>query len=304
MRQLSEGPPSRLYAHWFAVLWRSLALIAFVLAAVLTAHVVRVRDETPIMQFVGAYGDYRGDAVATLYLSHDVMTMTAPPQTKYILLPGSGPCWLVQENEIRTGMTGTQVASVGKDGDGIIAESEAGPSPPPKNWIRPVKSAKASSYAGFILADVSGSWASGMTVDGPKSIACSLANVPPARLTYTKYALLLAYDREDAPNDPLMFFGWNWSGKRPIETLRVVPDIPHADAVAMIGAVATGAYADLHPLDRLRIEYNDTVNESRRDILFVVIGALIALGAAMMLESLRPIVEMYAERTADQARRR
>jgi hypothetical protein len=274
--------------HRCAVLWRALALVVLVLAAVLTADVVRVRDESPVVQFVGAYGNYHGSEVATLYLFQKAAVITAPADTKSIVLPGRGPCWPAGSDETKTG-------SDGRENGAIFAEIEEGPPPPPNNWVRVVHPAGSGTDNDFVVADVSGSWAS-QGPAGVKSVACSMEHVSPARLTFTKYAVVLDFGYETPANDPFMGFSLKFGNKRAVDILRVVPTIPHADAVAMSGAVATGSYADMHYYDRLRIEYNDTVAESRRDILFVVIGALIALGAAMILESLRPIVEQYAQR--------
>lgn len=48
--------------------------------------------------------------------------------------------------------------------------------------------------------------------------------------------------------------------------------------------------------DSVRVEWKDVPSEEKRDIRLVVIGALIALGAAMTLEAIRPAVESITSR--------
>ncbi|MBV9737745.1 MAG: hypothetical protein JO177_06195 [Candidatus Eremiobacteraeota bacterium] len=48
------------------------------------------------------------------------------------------------------------------------------------------------------------------------------------------------------------------------------------------------------------INYTDARLESQREMIFVVVGALIALGAAMALECFRPFVEFSARRRSRQ----
>jgi hypothetical protein len=120
-----------------------------------------------------------------------------------------------------------------------------------------------------VVIDVSGS--SALQQNGLKMITCRM-RFRPTRLTFTKYSLLISYTG-DAPH-----------GMRPIEAIRVIPDLQGVENLAMKGAVPSNSYAELRYGDNLEIEHDSTVDESHRDILFVVIGALIALGAAMVLE--------------------
>ena len=121
--------------------------------------------------------------------------------------------------------------------------------------------------------------------DGTFEISC-VFQLHPARLTFTRYALTLLYRLQQR------------SGLTPATTIQVIPVIDHAEAMETSWAEGGNSYADLHYDDGLRIEYDNVLDESRRDILFVVIGALIALGAAMALESLRPLAEEWADRQA------
>jgi hypothetical protein len=103
-------------------------------------------------------------------------------------------------------------------------------------------------------------------------------------MTFTKYTFDI-YNTSDVPK-----------GLRSIDAIGVIPRIEYASGLSLMGAMAGGSYADLRSRDSIEIEYNNTIRESQRDILFAVIGALIAFGAAMVLESLRPSVEKYAHR--------
>ena len=68
MRQLSEPAATRRYARKFALIWRVLAVAVLLVAAVLTMFVVAVRDQTPKIDEIGVFGDYRGAAVARLVI--------------------------------------------------------------------------------------------------------------------------------------------------------------------------------------------------------------------------------------------
>jgi hypothetical protein len=83
----------------------------------------------------------------------------------------------------------------------------------------------------------------------------------------------------------------------PAATLNYSVEIDGAENMQVFGERSTSSSsAALAPDDEIVIEYNDIRREGFRDIMLIVIGALVGLGAAMSLEAIRPYVEMTAAR--------
>jgi hypothetical protein len=206
---------------------------------------------------VAAFGRYRGPALSTLTLNLQ--------ERQWIL-------WTPAQTER------VILPSAGHCVEGDDVETSR---PIPPKRTRYWKSDEPAFEDDKVAIDVSGSYA--LQDNGLKAIACD-TRMRPARMNFTKYTFDI-YDNGDVPK-----------GMHSIETIQVIPRIPYAEGLSLMGAMAGGSYAELHYGDSIEIEYNNTLRDSQRDILFVVIGALIALGAAMVLESLRPGVENVAHR--------
>jgi hypothetical protein len=83
----------------------------------------------------------------------------------------------------------------------------------------------------------------------------------------------------------------------PVATLNYAAEIDGAENMQVFGERSTSSSsAALAPDDEIVIEYNDIRREGFRDIVLIVIGALVGLGAAMSLEAIRPYVEITAAR--------
>jgi hypothetical protein len=87
------------------------------------------------------------------------------------------------------------------------------------------------------------------------------------------------------------------AGLAPAATLNYAVEIDGAENMQVFGERSTSSSsAALAPDDEIVIEYNDIRREGFRDIVLIVIGALVGLGAAMSLEAIRPYVEITAAR--------
>jgi hypothetical protein len=83
----------------------------------------------------------------------------------------------------------------------------------------------------------------------------------------------------------------------PVATLNYAVTIDGADNMQVFGAKSTSSSgAALEPDDETVIRYTEVRRESLRDIVLVLIGAFVALGAATALEAVRPYVELFANR--------
>ena len=98
--------------------------------------------------------------------------------------------------------------------------------------------------------------------------------------TGNQYAMLFLLSRAREPKD--LTFGIN---------------VEHSRAVQIFGGVTQSASTTLlQPGVQAEVEFEDDELSNRRDAGFVVVGALIALGAAMAIEALRPLVESLARK--------
>lgn len=92
-------------------------------------------------------------------------------------------------------------------------------------------------------------------------------------------------------------------GVMPVATLNYSVEIDGAEDMQVFGERSTSSSsAALAPDDEIVIEYNDIRREGFRDIMLIVIGALVGLGAAMSLEAIRPYVEITAARRSKRER--
>ncbi len=86
-----------------------------------------------------------------------------------------------------------------------------------------------------------------------------------------------------------------YEGNAPIATVRFSATIDQGDAIQIFGGRSTSSNAtDMAVGTIATVRYNDVRDESRRDVILIVIGSLIAIAAAMALEAIRPYVELWA----------
>lgn len=82
-----------------------------------------------------------------------------------------------------------------------------------------------------------------------------------------------------------------------IATLNFSAKVEGAEYMQVFGARSTSSSgADLEPDDEAIVKFTDIRREGIRDVALVLIGAFVALGAAMALEAIRPYIEATADR--------
>jgi len=259
MRQLSEPRSSILYARRFGWLWRGLAFLVLFVAAALTWLVVAQDPYVEIVpKVVAVFGSYRTGAAANISLQ---WTPRAKSYQNF---------WYVKYPR------GT--SSVVLPGRGPCATGASYAYDP----MSRIDSRRVRTVGGYdrtyVQINVAGL--------GTDEVTC-IEDPNAARVSFTRYELAVEFHAK-APRHNL----------QPVALVRILPNIERAEYLEMRGVPSNGSSADLHFGDTVAIKYSNSVDESKRDILFVVIGALIALGAAMILESLRPAIEASAERWA------
>jgi hypothetical protein len=88
---MSDEPRGRTYARRFLLIWGALAVLCFLIAAILTALTVRVTGAEPPFNPIGMYGRYRGNATGWIYYykvhSGGRYLIYYPPRTTLIALP-------------------------------------------------------------------------------------------------------------------------------------------------------------------------------------------------------------------------
>lgn len=83
----------------------------------------------------------------------------------------------------------------------------------------------------------------------------------------------------------------------PASTLNFSAKVEGAEYMQVFGARSTSSSgADLEPDDEAIVKFTDIRREGLRDVALVLIGAFVALGAAMALEAIRPYIEATAGR--------
>ena len=86
----------------------------------------------------------------------------------------------------------------------------------------------------------------------------------------------------------------------PIATLNFSAIIEGAEHMQVFGGRSTSlSGVDLTPDDEAVVKYTDVYRGALRDVFLVLIGAFVALGAAMALEAIRPYVEARAHAAQD-----
>ena len=261
MRQLSEPRSGVLYARRFGWLWRGLALLVLLAAASLTLYVVFQDPNIEVIEErVALFGHYHaGDAA-------NVIVQWTPRANSYRNI------WYVKYPR------GTQLLLL--PGTGPCSQTSyynfAQYQPETPLHIRVVR--QQDPFDSYVWVSVAG-------VES-NEIAC-VVSPRPTRASFTRYEFEVQYHAK-APR----------RGLQPVPIIYMLPNIERAESLEVRGVPSYGSAAELRFGDTAAVKYANAVKESERDILFVVIGALIALGAAMILESLRPAIEASAERWA------
>ena len=257
------------FARQFLRLWGSLAIGSFLIAAFLTYYVTRVIPfaEDQIRQF-GIYGQYKASqhasgSVAFFEAKEDggrwdrVWEIAYPSHTTDILVPNSLTCHVSQGDE-------GSYRTLPKIKHKVYAMNLAGFA---NDWSVPIQ------YYGDLASERE------VRCDGPP-----LAS----RASFSRFVLPI-----QSP-DPYPIITTPGAVPAAIHLSAVIED---AEALQIYGGRSESSNQTLlQANDLVQIRYTDARLESRREALFVVVGALIALGAAMALECLRPFVEFSARR--------
>jgi hypothetical protein len=253
---MSDEDRTRTFAYRFLLIWGALAALNFIVAAVLTATLVRVGGLEPPYHPIGMYGRYTdSNAVGWIYYYRTRLGGTYliyfPPHTKLVALP--------YEKSI-----------------------ECTENRPSGHRIAP-PDISTSDYQGHVFYVIAlSSQSNGSAADGEAT--CKL-NLTPTRSSFTSFSLDMWFDPAIS------------GGVSPARTLNFSAQIDGAENMQVFGGRATSsASVALGPDDESLIEFNDVRREGLRDIILIVIGALVGLGAAMALEAIRPYVELAASR--------
>jgi hypothetical protein len=246
---------TRTYAYRFLFVWGALAALNFVVAAVLTAMLVRVAALEAPYHPIGMYGHYSANATGWIYYyqtpSGGSYLIYYPPHTTLVALPyeKSIECNLNRPSQLRVAPSSVSTSQH----DGHLF------------------------YVITLSAQPSGS-----TNDGEAT--CKL-DLPPTRSSFTHFSL------------DMWFPPTLRSGVSPAQTLNFSLQIDGAENMEVFGGRATSSSSiALGPDDESVFEFSDVRREGLRDIILIVIGALVGLGAAMALEAIRPYVELAASK--------
>jgi hypothetical protein len=292
-------------AERFARIWGGLALVTFLIAAILTWELVRVRSGESPVRGIGVYGAFGPTASAQISLeSTDAGTRWRadyPPGTIWVGLPAGDPSQPAPR---------CHYAAVGADTvtvDTVTANAEL------REFTYNVKAdafytidvttnpliavdRRANEHADqsrvkaygriYLVPDAArlkpaAHNAAGTPIGG--ALVCDI-DAPAFQETFTakRFDVLFAHLIRTDENQP-------------VPTLRFSATIDHADAIQVFGGRSTSSNATELPNETLgTVRYDDVRDESTRDVVLIVIGSLIAFGAAMALEAIRPFVERWA----------
>lgn len=244
------------YAKHFLYIWGSLSLIMFAIAAVLTAMLVQVSTEEAPYHSIGMYGNYHGPAQGWIY---------------YYRTSREGDDFLMYYP------AGTRAVVLPYGNLGRCTNELPHRQTIPQSSIRSVQSQTGAYYL-VLLSTLP----SGAVHDGKATCAM---DVVPTRDSFTDYSI----DYWFVPSVP--------SAGSAIATLNISAILEGAANMQIFGERATSSSsAALEPDDESVIRYSDVRLMSLQLIMLVIIGALVALGAAMALEAIRPYVELIAAR--------
>lgn len=254
-REGEHSEATESYAYRFLLIWGTLAVLCFAIAAKLTAVLVNVPGLEPPFSPTGMYGEFHGAAVGWIYYykatSGGTYLVYYPAGTKFVAMPYGklSACSMTKPHETRL----------------------------PSGDIATLHSQTHAFYLLTISALPHGAPTAG-------EITCSL-EFEPTRTSFTNSAM------------DVWFLPALSNRTSPLSTLNFYVQIEGAENMQVFGARATSSSGvALEPDDESVITFTDVRREGLRDIMLVVIGAFIALGAAMALEAIRPYVELTAAR--------
>ena len=73
------------------------------------------------------------------------------------------------------------------------------------------------------------------------------------------------------------------------------PNFDNEESLEFFGGASNSGKATVTPDENVEVVYTDAKADGERNVGLVIIGAIVALGAAMILEALRPLVETIAQ---------
>jgi hypothetical protein len=296
-----ESTPARRFAR----IWGVLALVTFLIAALLTWELVHARSGESSVRGIGVYGAFRPDASAQISLeSTDAGTRWRadyPPGTIWVALPGGDrpeltPVCHYAAVGADTVTVDTVRANAELDGfiynvkDGRFYTIDVTTNPLIAVDIRANKNADKGRVKAYGQINLFPDRArlkparhnvAGTPIGG--AVECDI-HAPAFRETFTakRFDVLFAHLIRNDQNQP-------------VPTLRFSATIDHADSIQLFGGRSTSSNAtELSNETLATVRYDDVRDESTRDVVLIVIGSLIALGAAMALEAIRPFVESWA----------
>jgi hypothetical protein len=258
------------FAHRFFVLWGSIAALCFAVSGVLTWIVVRVYAPAG-PKFIGISGDRRlASATATIdyyATTRPVWIVTFPEGADDVLLPG-GPA--ADCEDARNTFINGPLGTLDRVENGRLPRLN-------KHLVRHVQESPS-----FDVYQINVKHAQSRRLGG--RIAC-LINVLPDRESLTDWSLGLNYLRMTGPElvEP--------------RAIRISVTIPGAEGMQVYGGSSSSAGGTyLTPGTQALFRYSNVQQEGTRDILFILIGTFVALGAATTLEAIRPYIERLAGR--------
>jgi hypothetical protein len=300
---LSSRVPSRRTAWRFFALWGGLALIPFGLAVYLTVKIVYVNHsefdsrKTPVEE-IGIYGPVPDPATPLNVV------------VNYVYDEGSKEASVEFAADIHGKIILNHVA--GPDSC-VIPGPDSDPTPIPLKISRIYKQGAEDDQA-YLIAEHGG-----QPEYGWLRISCKLDSIVD-RQTYTERRIHFhnildvadyepfdsGYLGQDPHSVPPMWgatLKWTLSLSKSssIENVTFVGGTNVGNAYrdereelkAQGGVKEFGATRDFAPDDLVEVHWESLTMRSWRDVLIVIIGTLVALGAAMFVESVRPLVDRF-----------
>jgi hypothetical protein len=244
------------YARRFLLVWGALSVLAFLLSAALTASLVSVPSKEAPYNPVGMYGDYGDSAVGWIYYYDTSLNVGS-----YLIYYPP-----------RTKFVALPFGRLG----GCDENRPVQRTLPPANITT-------SQY------------------EGHKYYVVALSNLPHGSASAGKTTCRI--DFNPTPDSYIGYAIDFWflpslpNGPTPIATLNYSITIDGTDNMQVFGAKSTSSSSvALEPDDETIFKFTQIRRESLRDIMLVLIGAFVALGAATALEAIRPYVELFANR--------
>ncbi len=239
----------------FLVVWVLLAILSFVIAAHLTHKIVAISGNPPPVTVIGVYGptSMKGEYVPVADYSHD-----PTGQYLWITLPSSATEVL---------LSGTKGASCSAEIAGTDQHWRSVPNE------RPQLALDTNGYKGFVEE---------FDVSGADVLKCFMHLGVAER--FTTDVLRLYY--------PSSYHALKNARLFDAPKIRFVNEAGSAEHFQVMGAAALGGAIELQPGDDPTVRWDVTTQESIRDLYLVIIGTLIAFGAALTLEVFRKIIEL------------